>query len=320
MRSGKSLVLFFMLALLAFGQGCSSSQPAADDGFIDQGGGAESGADAVGSIPEDMLANDEAAAEGSATDGAAASGESTDTSTAEATAVDPFADLNEAEAAKEAASDEEGASGTTGATETYTVKSGDTLMKIAFTIYGDIERWKDLRDWNSGKVKSNSQLKVGTKLTYETPLHPFSVSELGHSYLIKQGDTLAGIADEVYGRKMKYKKLQNYNKSLIRNPNRIFAGFTIFYDITDKEMAEAEARRQERMAGGESPAPGSGGDDLNLIPSALTPPENTAPSPAPVALAPPPGGAVAPPPPSSAQPIAPPSSQPIAPPAPASAH
>jgi LysM repeat protein len=320
MRSGKSLILCFMLALLAFGQGCSSSQPAADDSFIDQGGGTESGADAVGSIPEDMLANDEATADGTTTDGTAADTESTDTSTAEATAVDPFADLNEAEAAKEATSDDESASGTTGATETYTVKAGDTLMKIAFTIYGDIERWKDLRDWNSDKVKNNSQLKVGTKLTYETPLHPFNVSELGHSYLIKQGDTLAGIADEVYGRKMKYKKLQHYNQSLIKNPNRIFAGFTIFYDITDQEMAEAEARRQERMAGGGGMPDNTSGGDMNLIPSALAPPENSAPVPAPVAISPPPGGAIAPPPPSSAQPIAPPSSQPIAPPAPASAQ
>jgi hypothetical protein len=89
---------------------------------------------------------------------------------------------------------------------------------------------------------------------------------------------LAGIADEVYGRKMKYKKLQGYNRKLIKNPNRIFAGFTIFYDITEQEMAEAEARRMERMAGG-------GGSS---VPSALSPPRpSTGSSSEPIAIGPP---------------------------------
>lgn len=306
--------IFFLLSLLAalaLGAGCSSSQTAGDDGYLDMGNSPESGADAVGSIPEDMLANDEAA-----TDAAEPSAEgSTDSATtADAAGTDPFADLAEAEGAKDALEvTEEGGTGTTGATEKYTVKAGDTLMKIAFTIYGDIDRWKDLRDWNQAAIKNASHLKVGTRLTFETPLQAFNAQELSHSYLIKQGDTLAGIADEVYGRKMKYRKLQRYNEKLIKNPNRIFAGFTIFYDITDKELAEAEARRQERMAGGGGaiPAPSSaGGDDFNLlqgdhsVPSALSPPKPASSGSAPVAISP--SGVVPIAPPGSVQPIAPP--------------
>ena len=37
-----------------------------------------------------------------------------------------------------------------------------------------IDRWKDLRDWNQAAIKNASQLKVGSKLTYEVPLRPFS--------------------------------------------------------------------------------------------------------------------------------------------------
>jgi nucleoid-associated protein YgaU len=312
--------IFFLLSLLAalaLGAGCSSSQTAGDDGYLDMGNSPESGADAVGSIPEDMLANDEAATEAT-TEGDSAA---TDTAASEAPAgSDPFADLAESEGAKDAleVTEEEGTA-TTGSTEKYSVKAGDTLMKIAFTIYGDIDRWKDLRDWNQAAIKNASHLKVGTKLTYETPLQPFNAQELSHSYLIKQGDTLAGIADEVYGRKMKYRKLQRYNQKLIKNPNRIFAGFTIFYDITDKELAEAEARRQERMAGGgggfPAPPPSSGGDDFNLlgggdhsapaVPSALSPPKPASSGSAPVAAFPSSGAApIAPP--GSVQPIAPP--------------
>lgn len=307
--------LISLLAALALGAGCSSSQTTGDDSYLDMGNSPESGADAVGSIPEDMLANEEAATD-SMTGEEAPPADSTASSDA-ASGTDPFADLAEAEGSKDALEvTEESGSGTTGATEQYRVKAGDTLMKIAFTIYGDIDRWKDLRDWNQAAIKNASHLKVGTKLTYETPLQPFNAQELSHSYLIKQGDTLAGIADEVYGRKMKYRKLQRYNQKLIKNPNRIFAGFTIFYDITDKELAEAEMRRQERMAGGGFPAPASppaaGGDDFNLLPSsdqsmpsALSPPKPASSGGAPIAAYPPAGSApIAPP--GSAQPIAPP--------------
>jgi nucleoid-associated protein YgaU len=184
--------IFFILSLLAalaLGAGCSSSQTAGDDSYLDMGNSPESGADAVGSIPEDMLASEEAATE-SATEGEA-SPDSTASADA-ATGTDPFADLAESEGAKDALEvSEETETATTGSTEKYTVKAGDTLMKIAFTIYGDIDRWKDLRDWNQAAIKNSSHLKVGTKLTYETPLQAFNAEELSHSYLIKQGDTLA---------------------------------------------------------------------------------------------------------------------------------
>jgi hypothetical protein len=217
---------------------------------------------------------------------------------------DPFSDL---------AATDSSDSDDSGETGTYTVKRGDTLMKVAFSLYGDIDRWKDIYDLNKAALKKASHLKVGMKLHYEAPAQAFQVSQLDHSYLIKQGDTLAGIADDVYGRRSKYHKLQNYNKNLIKNPNRIFAGFTIYYDITAKEMAEAEARRKERTAGGTSSAPtadNSSGTPDSLIPSAVSPPQEAAPPPpAPVAEAPTP-------PPAQQQPLPPPPSGVV--PAPAS--
>jgi hypothetical protein len=161
------------------------------------------------------------------------------------------------------------------------VKAGDTLMKIAFQIYGDVDRWKELHELNQAKLKTGSALRKGMKLKYDAPVEAYSPHELAHSYLIKKGDTLAGIADDVYGKKQKYKKLQSYNKRLIKNPNRIFAGFTIFYDITDQEMAEAEAHRAQKAAGGGgAPAPAP----APAVPSAINPPP--APTPAPVAVNP----------------------------------
>lgn len=249
------IAAFFALATVA----CSSSktQPEQESPELLS---TESSADPVGSIPEDMLAEEEAAMDGAEPEAALAT--------------DPFADLKEEEPSQSDALAviEDGQSAPSGGLEQYTVKAGDTLMKVAFTLYGDIDRWRDLFDWNRDVLRQASRLEVGMSLKYETPPEGFQREQLAHSYLIKAGDTLAGIADEVYGRKMKYKKLQNFNKRLVKDPNRIFAGFTLFYDITPQEMAEAEARRQERTA---QSADGWSLPGSDSVPSAITPPAVT---------------------------------------------
>lgn len=275
------IAAIFALATVA----CSSSktQPEQDSPELQT---MESSADSVGSIPEDMLAEEEAAGDTAEPDAALAT--------------DPFADLKEEEKPSEGealAVIEDGESAPAGGQmEQYTVKAGDTLMKIAFTLYGDIDRWKELFDWNRDVLNKASRLDVGMTLKYEAPPEDFQREQYAHSYLIKAGDTLAGIADEVYGRKMKYKKLQNYNRRLIKDPNRIFAGFTLYYDITPQEMAEAEARRQEKAA---QAASGGWNTPSDTVPSALTPPaETTLPAAPPVAVSPvpPAPSSVAPPP------------------------
>ena len=270
----RSVNFYFSLSLLLVAaSGCSSSPTSggSESGAIDIGA-AESSADAVGSIPEDLVAGDQKSAQAAAP---------------EENAADPFADLKENNtdskdqlAVIEGESEE--AKPQSSGTETYTVKSGDTLMKIAFSIYGDIDRWKDIQELNKEKLGSGKALRKGMKLKYEAPAQAFHQEQLAQSYVIKQGDTLAGIADEVYGRKKKYKKLQNYNAQLIKNPNRIFAGFTIFYDITEQEMAEAEARRKERMAqGGDSKKSHSSVSAAApaAVPSAIAPPPEAVPAP-----------------------------------------
>lgn len=50
------------------------------------------------------------------------------------------------------------------AVETYTVKSGDNLYKIAKAKYGSGEKWRILADANKDKISKNGNLKVGTVL------------------------------------------------------------------------------------------------------------------------------------------------------------
>lgn len=117
----------------------------------------------------------------------------------------------------------------TGEYKEYKVKKGETLMQIAFKLYGDISRWKDLKKLNGDKLSSNSSLKANLSLKYEEPETPFVWNPSGTPYMIQQGETLGIISNNVYQTPKKWKTIWENNKPLIKNPNIIYAGFTIYY-------------------------------------------------------------------------------------------
>ncbi|MBY0517773.1 MAG: LysM peptidoglycan-binding domain-containing protein [Bacteriovoracaceae bacterium] len=110
----------------------------------------------------------------------------------------------------------------------YTVQKNETLMMIAFKLYGDYGKWHDLSRRNAGKIK-NGVVMAGSKIKYAQPSQSFDWSPQGNPYLIRTGDTLGGISGNVYGTAKKWKNIWENNKPLIKNPNRIFAGFTIYW-------------------------------------------------------------------------------------------
>lgn len=111
---------------------------------------------------------------------------------------------------------------------TYTVKKNETLMMIAFQLYGDYRRWKSLAKMNSDVLGSNNNISEGMQLKYMAPQQEFVFSPSGNPYLIQNGDTLGKISDTTYGTQKYWKDIWNNNKPLIRDPNKIYAGFTIF--------------------------------------------------------------------------------------------
>lgn len=110
----------------------------------------------------------------------------------------------------------------------YRVKRGDTLMKIAFENYGDLYRWKEILDGNQSVLKDPNQIEPGTFLML-SGAGMVTIERNGEKYLIKSGDTLGLISNEVYGTQAKWKKLWENNRQLIKNPNRIYAGFNLYY-------------------------------------------------------------------------------------------
>ena len=136
----------------------------------------------------------------------------------------------------------------TGGSEDYEIRGSDTLMKIAFEVYGDIYRWKEIYDANRDRIADPNRLSVGTVLRLQSPTRP-DLSNNGEKYVIKRGDTLGKIAYEIYGTPKKWKKLWDNNRQLIQDPNRIYAGFFLYYNITPQEREEAERLKQMNPMG-----------------------------------------------------------------------
>jgi len=116
----------------------------------------------------------------------------------------------------------------------YTTIKGETLMFISYKLFGDYRYWKDIVKHNPGKFEKNYFVKEGTEISYFLPVHSFSMNNNGNPYLIKSGDTLGKISTKLYENTTLWKKIWKNNSSMIRHPDLIFAGFTLFYEPKDQ--------------------------------------------------------------------------------------
>jgi len=108
----------------------------------------------------------------------------------------------------------------------YIIQSGDTLMLIAFKLYGDYTKWKDLEQMNQ---VNQTGLIVGKTIKYAVPAQAFSWQPSGNPHLIVRGETLGIISEKYYNTKSKWKNIWENNRPMIKNPDLIFAGFTVYY-------------------------------------------------------------------------------------------
>ncbi len=81
-----------------------------------------------------------------------------------------------------------------------------------------------------------------------------TIERNGERYLIKRGDTLGTISGDVYGTRAKWKKLWENNRQLIKDPNKIYAGFSLYY--------VPEARLTRDRQGEPEAAPGGSAQNL----------------------------------------------------------
>lgn len=120
---------------------------------------------------------------------------------------------------------------------TWSVAGNETLMMIAFKIYGDYDRWREIARLNRDQLAGNNNLRKGMTLRYTVPTESFVWNPEGNPYLIQSGDTLGSISQTTYGVKRYWKNIWDNNRPLIKDPNRIFAGFTLYTPVIEREVA-----------------------------------------------------------------------------------
>lgn len=124
-----------------------------------------------------------------------------------------------------------------GSEKTYQVQKNETLMMIAFKLYGDYGKWKELANYNRDTLKGSTVVRNGMNLKYMAPAEEFVWNPQGLPYLIRTGDTLGGISNNVYQTTKKWKLIWDNNRPLIKDPNKIFAGFTLYYLENGRDVA-----------------------------------------------------------------------------------
>jgi len=125
---------------------------------------------------------------------------------------------------------------TGGEVKKYVVKPGDTLMKISFESYGNVYRWREILNSNKAKIANYSVLTPGTELTING-VNYVVIDRNGQPYLIVRNDTLGKISRKIYGTNSFWRELWKNNPQLIHNPNKIYAGFTLYF--RDKSELDA---------------------------------------------------------------------------------
>jgi LysM repeat protein len=124
----------------------------------------------------------------------------------------------------------------------YTVEKGDTLMLISFKLYGDYAKWKNIQNLNP-EISTSANLVAGRQIKIIKPSEEFSWQPSGSPYLIKRNDSLQKISENLYETPNNWNHLYEHNKPLIKNPDVIFAGFTIFY-LSAQELNRDPATAQ----------------------------------------------------------------------------
>jgi nucleoid-associated protein YgaU len=126
---------------------------------------------------------------------------------------------------------------TGGSEQTYKVQKNETLMMIAFKLYGDYGKWKSLANYNRETLKGSTVVTNGMTLKYMAPAEEFVWNPQGLPYLIRTGDTLGTVSKTVYETPKKWKLIWDNNRPLIKDANKIFAGFTLYYLESGRDVA-----------------------------------------------------------------------------------
>lgn len=113
-------------------------------------------------------------------------------------------------------------------TQDYIIQKGDTLMLIAFKVSGNYTNWRKIKALNP-QLNSYANLSEGEKIKVMLINKNLPPRASGTPYLIKRNETLQKISQNIYSTTKRWFQLYQHNKDLIKDPDIIYAGFTIYY-------------------------------------------------------------------------------------------
>jgi len=127
--------------------------------------------------------------------------------------------------------------GLTNQTNTYEVRGEhETLMLVAYKIYGDYSLWRTIADLNQDILNGGIDIQPGMHLKYWIPVEGYSFVPEGNPFLVRKGQSLSIISDQVYRDWRRWKEIYTHNQPFIKNPNLIYEGSTLFY-VPDHQLA-----------------------------------------------------------------------------------
>ena len=113
----------------------------------------------------------------------------------------------------------------------YIIQAGDTLESVAGRIYGNPSKWMEIQELSS--IQNPNNVHPGDvvyyQLTNESMAFASNYEGLARSeVIVKAGDTLSGLAQELTGNYENWKSIWRQNDS-IDNPDQISVGQKIYY-------------------------------------------------------------------------------------------
>ena len=103
---------------------------------------------------------------------------------------------------------------------TYTVRPGDSLSAIARDQLGDADRWPELVDLNPVVADDPDLIYAGTVLRLPAPVAPPEVGTSLHTYTVRPGETLSGIAARELGDAERYPEIFEASKNTVQPDGR----------------------------------------------------------------------------------------------------